>query len=98
MAKKKNNKNNSKKVLWTIVTVIIFIAAVLWYFGGKPVVEIGAEGVTLVQTEEPERLLFVAKARPVYPQSGRAAADRFQLIRAHLKDALELLHCRSPPP
>ncbi len=53
MAKKKNKKKNSKKVLWTIISVIILIAVVAWYFGGKPVVEIGAEGVTLVQTEEP---------------------------------------------
>ncbi len=53
MAKKKNKKNNSKKVLSTIITVLIIIAAVAWFVGGKPYVEIGAEGVTLVQTEEP---------------------------------------------
>ena len=53
MAKKKNKKNNSKKVLSTIITVLIIIAAVAWFVGGKPYVEFGAEGVTLVQTEEP---------------------------------------------
>ena len=53
MAKKKNKKNNSKKVLSTIITILIIIAAVAWFVGGKPYVEIGAEGVTLVQTEEP---------------------------------------------
>lgn len=53
MAKKKNKKNNSKKVISTIITILIIIAAVAWFVGGKPYVEIGAEGVTLVQTEEP---------------------------------------------
>ncbi|MBO4534017.1 MAG: DNA/RNA non-specific endonuclease [Treponema sp.] len=51
MANKK--KNNSKKVISTIVTILIIIAAVAWFVGGKPYIEIGAEGVTLVQTEEP---------------------------------------------
>ncbi|MBR4179979.1 MAG: DNA/RNA non-specific endonuclease, partial [Treponema sp.] len=37
----------------TIITILIIIAAVAWFVGGKPYVEIGAEGVTLVQTEEP---------------------------------------------
>ncbi len=53
MAKKKNKKNNSKKVISTIITILIVIAAVAWFVGGKPYVELGAEGVTLVQTEEP---------------------------------------------
>ena len=53
MAKKKNKKNNSKKVLSTLITIFIIIAAVAWFVGGKPYVEIGAEGITLVQTEEP---------------------------------------------
>ncbi len=56
MAKKKNKKKNSKKVLWTIISVIILIAVVAWYFGGKPVVEVGAEGVTVVETEEPQHV------------------------------------------
>ena len=53
MAKKKSRKNGSKRVLVSILSVLIIILAVAWFIGGKPYVEIGAEGVSLVQTEEP---------------------------------------------
>ena len=74
MAKKKNKKKNSKKVLWTIISVIILIAVVAWYFGGKPVVEVGAEGVTVVETEEPQ---YVEGPEPVEgPLCSNPAADQ----------------------
>ncbi len=53
MAKKRKSKGRAKKVLAVIVSVLVIIAALAWYFGGKPYVEFGAEGVSLVQTEEP---------------------------------------------
>ena len=52
MAKKKNKKN-SKKLFATVISVLVIIVAVAWFIGGKPYIEIGAEGVSLVQTEEP---------------------------------------------
>ena len=52
MAKKKK-KNNSKKLFATVISVLVIIVAVVWFIGGKPYIEIGAEGVSLVQTEEP---------------------------------------------
>ena len=53
MAKKRKSKGRAKKVLAVVVSVLVIIAALAWYFGGKPYVEFGAEGVSLVQTEEP---------------------------------------------
>ena len=53
MAAKKRSKKNTRKVLATIITILVFILAAVWFLGGKPYIEIGAEGVMLVQTEEP---------------------------------------------
>ena len=53
MAGKKKSKSNSKKGLTVLVSVVIILIAAAWFLGGKPYIEIGAEGVTLVQTEEP---------------------------------------------
>ena len=53
MAKKKRSKSHSKKGLPLVLSVLIIIIAALWFLGGKPYIEIGAEGITLVQTEEP---------------------------------------------
>ena len=46
-------KAKIRKTLSVVISVIVLVLAIAWYFGGKPVVEVGAEGVTLVQTEEP---------------------------------------------
>ncbi len=46
-------KAKLRKTLSVVISIIVLVLAIAWYFGGKPVVEIGAEGVTLVQTEEP---------------------------------------------
>lgn len=43
----------TKKKIISIISVIVVILAVLWYFGGKPIVEIGAEGVSFYPTEDP---------------------------------------------
>ena len=53
MAKKRKAKHGSAKIISTIIMIILVVGAVLWFFGGKPYVELGAEGVSLVQTEEP---------------------------------------------
>ncbi len=53
MAKKKRSNNNTRKVLATLLTILVLILAAVWFLCGKPYIEIGAEGVTLVQTEEP---------------------------------------------
>ena len=53
MAKKKNKKNGSKKVLVTIISIFVVIIVAAWFLGGKPYIELGAEGISLVQTEEP---------------------------------------------
>ncbi|MBP5602743.1 MAG: DNA/RNA non-specific endonuclease [Treponema sp.] len=49
----KRKKAKLRKTLSVVISIIVLVLAIIWYFGGKPVVEIGAEGVTLVQTEEP---------------------------------------------
>ena len=46
-------KAKIRKTLSVVISVIVLVLAIAWYFGGKPVVEVGAEGVTLVQTEDP---------------------------------------------
>ena len=53
MAKKKNKKKGSKKVLVTIISIFVVIIVAAWFLGGKPYIELGAEGISLVQTEEP---------------------------------------------
>lgn len=66
MAKKRKSKGRAKKVLATVIGVLVLIIAIIWYFGGKPYVEFGAEGVSLVQTEEPLAVqIYEAVAKPV---------------------------------
>lgn len=50
---KQSAKKSNKKTLSTVFSILILILAVAWYVGGKPVIEIGAEGITITQTEEP---------------------------------------------
>ncbi|MCQ2575132.1 MAG: DNA/RNA non-specific endonuclease [Treponema sp.] len=50
-SKKKNSKLG--KVLTSIISILVVLLAVAWFLGGKPYVEIGAEGITIVQTEDP---------------------------------------------
>ena len=72
MAKKKKSKGRAKKVLAVIVSVLVIIIALAWYFGGKPYVEFGAEGVSLVQTEEP--LIVQIYEAIVPPEEGEEEA------------------------
>ena len=65
MAKKKKKK----PLLAVVITVIIAVIAIAWYFGGKPQIEIGAEGIDLVQTEEPLlKTLVVLENESVVPE------------------------------
>jgi len=53
-AKSKTKKNGKKgKVLTSILSIIVVLLVAAWFLGGKPYVEIGAEGIAVVQTEEP---------------------------------------------
>ena len=49
----KKGASKAKKLLTSILSILVVIIAAAWFFGGKPTVEIGAEGLTLVQTEDP---------------------------------------------
>ena len=65
MSKKNKKKSRASKVFSVIITILVISLVVIWYVSGKPVVEIGAEGVTLVQTEEP---LFTLTEPTVVPE------------------------------
>ncbi len=60
-------KAKFKKTLSFVISLVILILALAWYFGGKPVAEIGAEGFTLVQTEEPLAAHIPEIIRGEYP-------------------------------
>lgn len=49
----KKGASKAKKTLMSLLSVLVVILAALWFFGGKPVVEIGAEGFSVVLTEDP---------------------------------------------
>ena len=83
MAKKKSKKTRlNKKTFSFVLAVIVVILLVAWFVCGKPVVEIGAEGITIIQTEEP--LIFpeqsvvpepVEGSPPAAPQCSNPEAD-----------------------
>ena len=60
-------KAKAKKALSLVFSLLVLILALAWYFGGKPLVEIGAEGFTLVQTEEPLAAHIPEIIRGEYP-------------------------------
>ncbi|MCQ2591611.1 MAG: DNA/RNA non-specific endonuclease [Treponema sp.] len=53
--KSKGTKKSKKGAkLTSILTTIVLILGLVWFFGGKPIVELGgAEGVTIILTEDP---------------------------------------------
>ena len=69
MAKKKSKKTRfNKKTFSFVLAVIVVILLVAWFVCGKPVVEIGAEGITIIQTEEP--LIFPEQSAVPEPVEG----------------------------
>lgn len=59
MATKKSTNRKTKKAtgkkgkLTFVIAIILVVIGAAWFLGGKPSVEIGAEGFTIIQTEEP---------------------------------------------
>lgn len=49
----KKRASKLKKTLVSVFSFIVVILGIAWFFGGKPIVEVGAEGFTIIQTEEP---------------------------------------------
>ncbi len=62
---KKIAKKN--KALAVIIAAVVILLGLGWFFGGKPIIEIGAEGITLVQTEEPILYHIPEYLRGEYP-------------------------------